>query len=57
MKGGSRIVAVVWGMAAIACASLATAAVSAQPDSAAVVRGIDAEVAGARGKCPGLYRY
>ncbi len=46
MKGGSRIVAVVWGMAALACASLATAAASAQPDSAAVVRGIDAEVAG-----------
>jgi len=46
MKAASRIAAVIRGLAAIACASLGTAAVVAQPGSAAVVRGIDAEVAG-----------
>jgi hypothetical protein len=46
MKGGSRIAVVVRGLVAVAGASLAIAAISAQPDSAAVVRGIDAEVAG-----------
>lgn len=45
MKGSSHIAVVVRGMAAIACAALATAATSAQPDSAVVVRGIDGEVA------------
>jgi hypothetical protein len=45
MKGRSHIPVVVRGMAAIACASIATAAIPAQPSSTAIVRGIDAEVA------------
>lgn len=45
MKSASRLAAAVRGLATAACACLTAAAVFAQPDSAAVVRGIDSEVA------------
>jgi hypothetical protein len=45
MNGWTQLSAAVRGLATIAFATLATAAIFAQPDSATVVRGIDGEVA------------